>query len=184
VIRQRVLVQLYWRFDPNTVINYGVAHALRRFRLSIAFLPRPSPTCRLTFRSGQRPGSPTKVSLRIQSDCLFCHRQIPASLVVAAAKNNYHKAVYMASYRVTDMLVHAKGQRLSNPRGTGPLHREYLGIAFLRADLSIIRTLPWLHAAVFRWQDFRLSTWPKSCILPRTSLPRVDQCSANVPSLP
>jgi hypothetical protein len=154
--------KLYWRFDQKApVINYGVTHMLS----SIPAAHR-IPASALTdlpsyFSDPANVVGPNRKYLYEYnpSIVLLPPDQIPASLVAAATKNNYHKAVYMASYRVTDinLCMPDGGKPLNNPRGTGPLHREYLGIAFLRADLSIIRDFTVdLHAANFRWQDVRL----------------------------
>jgi hypothetical protein len=154
--------KVYWRFDQKTpIINYGVTHMLSSIPAAhripaSALVDLPS-----YFSDPANVVGPNKKYLYEYnpSIVLLPPDQIPASLVVAAAQNNYHKAVYMASYRVTDinLCMPNGGKQLYHPRGTGPLHREYLGIAYLRADLSIIKDFTVdLHAATLRWQDVRL----------------------------
>jgi hypothetical protein len=154
--------KLYWRFDQKApVINYGRTHmlssipAVHRIPAS-ALADLPS-----YFSDPANVVGPNKKYLYEYnpSIAILPPDQIPASLVVAAADDSYNKAVYVASYRVTDitLCMPVGGERLSNPRDSGPLHQEYMGIAFLRADLSIIRDFTVdLHTALIWWQDIRL----------------------------
>jgi hypothetical protein len=180
----RVLVpkKLYWRFDHQTTSLITAARTCfvysgcHRIPAS-AFADLPS-----TFSDPANVVGPQQKYLYEYnpSDCPFATKFLLVSLV-AAANDNYNKAVYVASYRVTDItLVHARrGERLSNPRDSRPLHREYMGIAFLRADLSIIRTLPWLRSPLW-WQTFVIQSGRRAVYYRYEPLPRVDQCSDDV----
>jgi hypothetical protein len=154
--------KLYWRFDQKApVINYGRTHMLSSIPAAHRIPASALADLPSYFSNPANVVGPNKKYLYEYnpSIAILPPDQIPASLVVAAADDSYNKAVYVASYRVTDinLCMPAGGKQLSNPGDSGPLHQEYMGIAFLRADLSIIRDFTVdLHAALIRWQDFRL----------------------------
>jgi hypothetical protein len=162
--------KMYWRFDQKSpVINHGRTHMLSSIPAANR-IPASALADLPNYFSDPANVRGTEKKYLFEynpSIVLLPPDQIPASLVVAPGnsdggdddQSNNNTAVYMASYRVSDinMCLPNGAKYIYNPNNTRPAHEEYLGIAFLRADLSIIRDFTVdLRTANVRVQDFRL----------------------------
>jgi hypothetical protein len=154
--------KLYWRFDQKApIINYARTHMLSSIPAENRIPASAMADLPTYFSNPDHVLGPNKKYLYEYnpSIVLLPPDQIPTSLVVTD-NNDKNKAVYLASYRVTDtnFCWDKRGKNMTNPfNKVKRLGQEWLGLAFLRADLSIIADLTVdLGLTGMTVQDFRL----------------------------